>query len=84
MNAPPLARPSDGSGTQDGMLITFPVVVCQPVSLSELHPQPGPLGPPVGVKGLLPVNLSRLEATAYKWLPQDGASASENVMSLTA
>src|SRR5579859_4595932 len=81
LNAPPLAIPSAGSGMQDGSCSTWPVALTHALVLLESHPQPGPA---FAGAGLLPRNPSVVAATALRWPPHDGLSASLNVASLIA
>src|SRR5262249_37900906 len=54
------------------------------VTLLESQPHPGPAGTPLSGLGLLPSNPSSEAIAAYRWPPQDGLFAMENVRSLIA
>src|SRR5215470_20412092 len=83
-NAPPLRLPREYCGTQLGTRWTLPPGARHWVRCLESQPHPGPGLTLWAGNGLLPRNPSSDPITAYRWPPQDGLSAMENVRSLMA
>src|SRR6516164_10174272 len=84
LNAPPLGRPREKSGTQLGSSSLLPLGEYQGATLPLSQPQPPTPRAPFRTEGVRPQKPSVLAATAYMCPSQEGLSDMEKVMSLMA